>query len=183
MTEPDSGELQCLKCDHDYNDITKNCKNECDIKTNEGCIDGIEECDTTTELSESKEISYTYCKCLIPEDDRDENNPEICRYEPNECHNGNGIDCNGNGKCVHLPGKDKKSCFCKITHGGEYCEDPITCNNGNPCLNSGSCQSVDNDKVYKCDCRDGFYGRNCEEIHPCHPFVVKVENIVWGKLI
>ena len=161
-----------------YNDIDNDCRNECDIQTNEGCVDGLEKCTETTVLMKGVEVTHSFCECQVPENDRDPENPDVCGYEPSQCHDGNGIDCNGHGKCVVLPGASSKSCLCNIKYAGEFCQEPRTCSNGHGayqkvCLNDGKCKENNTNTVgYHCDCTIGFYGQNCELIHPCHPLKV-----------
>ena len=122
-------------------------------------------------------------KCVVEEielDDESISQRAICKNKPSSpCNDGNGPDCNDNGKCVKLPGIENKSCLCKITHGGQFCESPRKCDNGkgletqNPCLNKGKCTMI-GDETYKCDCEKGFYGANCENVHPCHRLLVRV---------
>ena len=123
-------------------------------------------------------FNYTYCKCNIPLA-----SDGTCRYEQSTCSDGNAVDCYGNGRCVELPGKTEKSCLCKITHAGQFCETRRSCQYAyndwqKPCLNNGTCDDSNDDHfLYKCKCASGFYGDYCENVHPCHPFKNRFQSI------
>lgn len=141
--------------------MDKNCIDDCEIWTNEGC--GINETCVLKELSEDNAIAHTYCR----------------QNEPTNCHNGNDIECSGNGKCAVLPGDQLKSCFCKISHAGQFCEQVRTCENGQnwkyqePCLNGGHCEnSKELEDRYTCKCPLGYFGDYCEKIHRWNSFTV-----------
>ena len=138
---------------------------ECDIVTGDGC-NSYQKCIQGPDKA--------FCECQLPlsEDDG------TC--QPKECTDSS---CNGNGKCVQLPGSKQKVCLCKITHAGLFCEKPRGCPrtetevlaNQDPCLNGGICVSESQSgHPYKCDCEEGFYGEFCEKISPCHRLKAKV---------
>ena len=67
----------------------------------------------------------TICVC-----DLSELNGDKCEPKPSKCAcNGTCSEnlCNGNGKCITMLGDDEESCFCKMSHSGEFCEHPKTC--------------------------------------------------------
>ena len=176
----------CHKCKEDYQKTENQCRDECDIETGDGCDAEIQECRLTTSLDHAgNQISHSYCHCLIPEDQLEDKN--ICVYKVN-CNNGMySDDCNGNGRCVQLPGIIGKSCLCNIDWAGEYCENPRTCSNGHGefqkrCLNGSKCTEISRDGIeFKCECGDEFYGNHCENVHPCHH--LKVSTLTFYNVI
>ena len=178
-----SGAIECLECKNEYNDLSNNCRNECDIQNNDGCNNETEICKNGILEEDGTKFGYTFCECQIPPLQLAEDGS--CNYKPSSCNDGTTRDCYGNGKCVNLPGNTEKSCFCKITHAGKFCESPKTCENSEDfdhqlsCLNNGTCTKVEDhvddvNDLYRCKCKAGFYGKYCEHIHPCHSFKVKV---------
>lgn len=158
--------------------MANNCRNECDIINNDGCNDDTEICENGILEENGTSFKYTYCKCTIPP--LQLAGDGSCQYKQTNCNDGTSQDCHGNGKCVQLLGQTEKTCFCKITHAGKYCQNPRTCESINEvyaqrlCLNDGSCHETEDEPFYECECESGFYGTNCEKIHPCHPFKVEV---------
>lgn len=158
--------------------MTNKCRNECDIINNDGCNNGTEICSNGVLEENGNFFNYTYCNCTIPSSQLADE--ESCQYKQTNCNDGTSLDCYGNGKCVRLPDQTEESCFCKITNAGKYCQNQRTCRSANEfdsqrlCLNYGTCEETENEPYYKCKCETGFYGTNCENLHPCHPFKVKV---------
>ena len=159
------GVITCKKCDGNHFNEARKCIDECDIATNAGC-NVHQKCEQGPDKA--------FCRCLLPENEDDGH------CQPKKCAD---FGCNGNGKCVQLPGSKEKTCLCKITHAGLFCDEPRGCRetktvlkNQEPCLNGGKCVSDnENGHPYKCNCKEGFYGEFCEKISPCHPFKAKVK--------
>ena len=170
--------IECKSCKMPFQKLNNHCMDECNIDNSDGCDTSIQECrNTSFEDETGKTIEHTYCHCLIPIDELE--NEDICEYKV-DCDTKNGIDCNDQGKCVDLPGIIGKSCLCNIYYAGKYCDEERTCENAlnkfqTPCLNGGSCEESNVKGInYFCNCKDGYYGQYCENVHPCHPLKVKV---------
>ena len=163
--------MVCEKCVEEFQTITNQCRDECDISNGKGCNQETEECRIGKYINkDGDEFDHTYCHCLVPEDELEDK--DICKYKINCRKEGSSQDCSGNGKCVDLPGIIGKSCLCQIDWAGEYCEQPRTCKNGhgrfqNFCLNGGKCKEK-SDTVFECDCGAEFFGKHCENVHSCH---------------